>query len=84
MHKASACAAGFYFPDNIREKASQMTHDHDNSVEAKPIPDVAWHDTPSDQLHAAVTAELVLLEMLARLILDAAERIAAPTMENDP
>lgn len=53
---------------------SQMTVHHDNSSEAAPQPDIASADTDSHLVPGVLTAELALIDLMARLIVDAVQR----------
>jgi hypothetical protein len=81
MHQAPTCAAGFYFPTNPAEIPSQMTTYDDNSSEARP----QVEDGPKDtDVSPIITAELALLDMLARLIVDAVQHHSLQPDANDP
>lgn len=80
MPQASNCAAVFYFPTNPAATPSQMTTYDDNSPEALP----QSGDVPKDtDVSAILTAELALLDMLARLIAEAAQCHSFPHEAND-
>lgn len=61
-----------------------MTLDHDNSCEAPRQSEVAPAANATDRVSPVLTAELALIDMLARLILDAVQRHAIPTETNAP
>jgi hypothetical protein len=79
MPQASTCAAGF-FATNPTEIPSQMTTYDDNSSEARPQAEDGPKDTDVSPI---LTAELALLDMLARLIVDAVQRHSLQPEAND-
>jgi len=84
MHQASTCAAGSYFPTTTHIKTSQMTTYRDNSFNAAPQTALASADADSELVSTILTAELALLDMLARLIVDAVQRDATPPTAKVP
>jgi len=80
MPQASTCAAGF-FATSPAEIPSQMTTYDDNPSETAP----RAGDGPKDtDVSPILNAELALLDMLARLIVDAVQRHAIQPDANDP
>ena len=80
MPQASTCAAGF-FATSPAEIPSQMTTYDDNPFETSP----QAGDGPKDtDVSPILNAELALLDMLARLIVDAVQRHAIQPDANDP
>lgn len=61
-----------------------MILDHDNSSDAALRPAVAQADTAPDRVSPVLTAELALIDMLARLIVDAVQRHAVQPEANHP
>ena len=80
MPQTSTCAAGL-FATNPTEIPSQMTPYDDNPSETS----LQAGDGPKDiDVSPILTAELALLDMLARLIVDAVQRHAIQPDANDP